>query len=174
MKNKLQDIAKLVAGLKKKFVSTILRVWGATFTGNQKPKATKPNIIECVCPYCNTKAEVVGGQEIYPHRPDLFKKKFWFCRPCDAYVGCHEEKYCGKNGTKPLGTLANKKLRRLRSQVHRHLDPLWRDGIEFSNRKEAYGWLAKMMEIDKKECHIAKFDEVMCLEALVYLEEFEK
>lgn len=56
---------------------------------------------EVKCPYCERHAELVGGEVIYPHRPDLGSKKFWLCTPCNAYVGCH----AGDDGTRPLGRL---------------------------------------------------------------------
>lgn len=58
------------------------------------------------CPYCGKDSVLVNGHVIYPHRPDLLEKKFYWCKPCDAYVGCHP-------GTaNPLGRLANAELRR--------------------------------------------------------------
>lgn len=43
-----------------------------------------------ICPYCGSKTEYVDGTVIYPHRPDLANRKFYICRPCNAYVGCHK------------------------------------------------------------------------------------
>src|SRR5436309_3529676 len=39
------------------------------------------------CPYCGHFARLVGGDVIYPHRPDLSELWFWQCAPCDAHVG---------------------------------------------------------------------------------------
>ena len=41
------------------------------------------------CSYCGNDAELVGGESVYPHRPDLYYLKFYQCLPCDAWVGCH-------------------------------------------------------------------------------------
>lgn len=108
------------------------------------------------CPYCDKPAILVTGKEIYPHREDLYDKKFWSCEPCDAYVGCH------KNSRKhaPLGRLASKNLRQLKSIAHSHFDPIWR-GREMS-RSNAYQYLADRLGIDKRDCHIGMFDENTC------------
>lgn len=72
------------------------------------------------CPYCQGQAELTNGKEIYPHREDLWGLRFWICRPCQAYVGCHRY----GNGQKPLGTPAQAGLRVFRKRVHAHFDPL--------------------------------------------------
>lgn len=107
-----------------------------------------------LCPYCGGGAESVGGDTIYPHRPDLFKKKFWSCGPCGAYVGCH------KGTDRPLGRLANAELRSSKMAAHRAFDPLWRDGP--MKRKAAYAWLTRALGIDGADCHIGMMDVAMC------------
>ena len=106
------------------------------------------------CDYCGNDSELVGGDVIYPHRPDLYQKKFYFCRECRAYVGCHP------NSTKPLGRLANAKLRAAKMKAHAAFDPLWRQGG--MKRNEAYRWLSEMLGIDPSDCHIGMFDVAMC------------
>lgn len=115
------------------------------------------------CDYCGQPAELVGGLVIYPHRHDLRNAKFWRCEPCGAYVGTHA------NSRKhvPFGRLAKPELRALKQQVHAAFDPLWQ-GRETS-RSSAYGWLAEAMGIPHGECHIGKFDEQRCRDALVVL-----
>lgn len=106
------------------------------------------------CPYCNKDVELVYGNIIYPHRPDLYKKLFYLCGPCKAYVGCHP-------GTdKPLGRLANSELRIAKQLAHSSFDPMWRNGKQ--SRSNAYSWLAEKLSIEKKECHIGMFDIEMC------------
>lgn len=118
------------------------------------------------CPYCRNRAELVNGDVIYPRRPDLHDKLLYSCKPCDAYVGCHP-------GTdKPLGTLANADLRRARMAVHSVLDPLWKTG-RFT-RKGAYAWLSKQMNMNKYDCHTAKFDMAQCEKAIAILTEKRK
>lgn len=107
-----------------------------------------------LCPYCMDKTVLVGGDVIYPHRPDLYKKWFYSCRPCGAYVGCHP-------GTKkPLGRLANGELRKAKQEAHAAFDPLWKSGRR--KRKDAYAWLAANIGIDVNDCHIGEFDVKAC------------
>lgn len=108
------------------------------------------------CPYCNNEAKVSSGKEIYPGRYDLYDKKFYLCKPCDARVGCH------KDG-RPLGPLANLTLRRMRSQAHAAFDPIWKDGDV--SRKKAY---EDMSAYFKKEMHIGESDEYTCAQIIKY------
>lgn len=111
-----------------------------------------------ICPYCKNFSEEVTGDIIYAHRRDLHSKKFFQCKLCDAYVGTHL-------GTgQPLGTLANKRLRKLRSLVHASFDMIWQqEGIP---RTVAYEMLAEAMNIPIENCHIAMFDELQCKQAV--------
>lgn len=108
------------------------------------------------CPYCHNPAKLVGGDVIYPHRPDLFAKKFWQCLPCDAYVGTHK----GSKDHQPLGRLANAELRAAKQRAHAAFDPIWKSGA--MSRSEAYGALARLLGIEKKRCHIGWFDVERC------------
>jgi hypothetical protein len=109
--------------------------------------------MEVICDYCGEPAKLVTGRSIYPHRPDLYKKKMWLCEPCDAYVGCHRD-------GKPLGRLANAELRQIRMKTHALFDPVWKSGR--MTRSEAYARLAKKLNIPKKKCHIGMFDVEDC------------
>ena len=115
---------------------------------------TDDRAVHEACPYCGQDTELVTGRQVYPHRRDLWRKQFYVCWPCDARVGCH--------GTtaNPLGRLANKELRNLKSSAHAAFDPLWRD--KGMSRKEAYAWLSNAMEMSRKECHIGMFNEEQC------------
>lgn len=106
-----------------------------------------------VCPYCGEAAVFTTGEEVYPHRPDLHRKRFYLCRPCKAYVGCH------RNG-KPLGRLANAQLRKARIAAHSAFDPFWRSGR--MTRSAAYRWLAKELDLPISKCHIGMFDILDC------------
>lgn len=106
------------------------------------------------CDYCHGQATLIGGNEMYPHRRDLFDKKFWKCEPCQAWVGCHP-------GTvNPLGRLANAELRIAKSRVHAKLDPLWKSGR--MKRKDAYALLAGKLNIAPQNCHVGMFDVPTC------------
>lgn len=109
-----------------------------------------------VCPYCNTKSVLVKGDKIYPYRYDLYNLNFYYCDNghSPAYVGCH------KGTIKPLGRLADTELRKAKSEAHKAFDPIWRNG--FMRRGDAYSWLAKVMGVSKKDCHIGMFDVDQC------------
>ena len=117
-----------------------------------------------VCPYCGNHAHLVNGRVMYPHRPELFEKQFWQCKPCDAYVGCHAPGHQGSDGTKPLGSLANKELRLARRQAHAIFDPFVRQ--KKWSRSQGYAWLSDQLGIKKEACHIAMFDEATCLRVM--------
>ena len=111
------------------------------------------------CQYCNRPTELVGGDIIYEHRPDLKDKKFWICYDCDAYCGCHP-------GTeKPLGSVANATLRTLRGKAHGVFDKQWDTKKQ---RSRSYATMAKALGIPQEECHIGMFNEAQC-EAVIEL-----
>lgn len=110
-----------------------------------------------ICPYCDKPAPLVTGKQVYPYRRDLWKKKFYLCRGCDAYVGCHPK------SERPLGVPANKALRKLRRAAHDAFDPLWRHRMRvFHKRSHAYKWLAESLFIKTSDCHIGQFNEQQC------------
>ncbi len=113
-----------------------------------------------ICPYCNKQAALVTGKEVYPHRKDLWQKKFYQCRDCDAHVGCHP------GTTKPLGTLSNQALRKARMRAHATFDPLWKGRQGGGDRKTAYQWLAMTLGIKRDKCHIGQFTEQQCEETV--------
>ena len=115
------------------------------------------------CPYCGGKAHLRDASSIYHN--NRRKGKIYICENfpnCDSYVGCH------KNTTKPLGRMANKKLRTMKSKAHYYFDPLWKNKV-FSrkkslshNRTRAYQWLAEQLGLPESKCHIGLFDVDMC------------
>jgi hypothetical protein len=121
-----------------------------------------------LCPYCGAPSQLTTGRTIYPHRPDLAEKKFYECRPCEAYVGCHP-------GTdRPLGRLANAELRRWKQRVHAAFDPHWRHSHEPYARSRAYRRLADDLGIPASECHTGMFDVERCRAALTAIASWEK
>lgn len=106
------------------------------------------------CPYCGNPAANVGGDVVYPHRPDLAPKRFWVCLPCDARVGCHG------TSDRPLGRLANAELRQWKMKAHAVFDPIWKE--RRMSRGAAYRWLAEMLGVE--EVHIGEQDVAGCKE----------
>lgn len=136
------------------------KTWGETVLGNilGKTKKFKP---ANYCPYCGKEAKLVTGKETYPHRPDLFSLKFWQCKPCDAFVGCHKPHRLNNFADDvALGKLANFHLRKARSEAHRAFDPIWRSGE--LDRGTAYLWLANALQLPTHLCHIGEFNMENC------------
>lgn len=109
------------------------------------------------CPYCGSEVILKDAEYVYKTPKARSWGKVWVCSnfpACDAYVGCHP------NTTKPLGRLANERLRALKSEAHRQFDPLWKS--HFMSRRQAYSWLADKLNLLPKDCHIGMFDVKMC------------
>ena len=104
-----------------------------------------------VCPYCQMPAELALASD------HLYGRDFgpvWECRPCEAWVGVHP------GTTKPLGTLANAKLRKARRRAHEAFDPLWQAQLRrkpiqrWEARRNWYQWLSHKLNIPFDDCHI--------------------
>src|SRR3990167_2209861 len=105
-----------------------------------------------ICPYCKENAQWVSNEQIYGKR---YGKSYmcYFCKPCDAYVGCHQ------NSKRTLGTMANAELRDWRKKAHSAIDPLWKSGG--ITRQEVY---KKLSDFFGKETHVAESDVEKCKE----------
>lgn len=115
-----------------------------------------------ICDYCNSKVKLVKGDKVHPEISELHDQWFYVCTNCFARVGCH------KNSKRPLGRLADAKLRRYRKMAHDSFDALWKSKL--MKRQAAYEWLAKRLGIPKSKCHIGNFDTDTC-EKVVILSE---
>lgn len=103
------------------------------------------------CPYCKKDAIWTSNDVVYGRK---YGKSFmcYYCKDCDAYVGCH-------NNTKnPLGTMANKVLRKKRMEAHAVIDPIWKN--KQRSRGKVYQMLSDAMGI--KYLHIGSADEKLC------------
>lgn len=99
----------------------------------------------CAC-LKDVEGKLVGGDTIYPHRPDLKRKQFVQCPECGNYVGAYKGR--------PLGSIPTKQLRFLRRKVHEVIDPLWQNG--FMSRDQLYACLSGLM---RKEFHVGEIRE---------------
>lgn len=122
-----------------------------------------------LCLHCKTPARLTDGEEIYPHRRDLWQKPFWICT-CGAYCGCHPGTY------RSLGMPANKETRNARSMLHdRALDPLWKPlpaGERNKRRKQIYAYLGQAMGLPPEQTHTGMWTIEQCREAWKALREF--
>jgi len=113
------------------------------------------------CPYCGKLAEWCSNEKIYGRR---YGKSYmaYYCQPCDAYVGCHN------NTPQALGIMANKELRKLRTDCHKLFDKFW---VGKNARKACYAWLQWKMKLPPNLAHIGMFDKEKCLKLLEILKE---
>jgi hypothetical protein len=112
------------------------------------------------CGECRSGARLTTGEEIYPHRPDLFDKMFWKCDNCGTYCGCH------RNTDRPFGSPANAATRMERSRVHQEFDQMWRQNDMPGARALAYKWLSDALDLPPEQTHIGMFDLKTCRAAL--------
>jgi hypothetical protein len=106
------------------------------------------------CPYCG-KPATYGPNELWYGRRYGKSYMCYFCKPCDAYVGTHQ------NTTKPLGTMANRELRQWRIRAHAVIDALWKE--KGWSRKGVYRYLRKVFG---QEIHIGESDIDTCKKIL--------
>lgn len=89
-----------------------------------------------LCPVDNKPAPWVENKEKYGRN---FGKSYmaYYCKEHDTYVGCHN------NTRRPLGTMADGELRKLRMAVHAKIDPLWKSGEH--RRSDVYQYLSSKL-----------------------------
>jgi hypothetical protein len=98
------------------------------------------------CSECGTISRLTTGEHIYPDRHELHHRYYWKCPNCKAYTGTQYDT------TIPIGTPAGLRTRQSRMDAHFAFDRLWKHG--FMTRSEAYEWLAVVMGLEPKDCHI--------------------
>lgn len=84
----------------------------------------------------------------------------YLCGECEAVVSCHV------NTDLPMGLMADRATRRLRSQAHKQFDKLWQDGL--IDREKAYGELSNHLMLTADQCHIAMFDADKCKATIAF------
>ena len=89
--------------------------------------------INITCPACGSKAYLRPASVVYGDKAPDPDAKYYVCGrypACDCYVAAHRKTML------PMGTLADKALRKKRHDAHVALDSLWKNGV--MSRKEAY------------------------------------
>lgn len=109
---------------------------------------------DMLCPYCKKEAKFGPNEEFYGKR---YGKSYlcYYCLDCRAYVGTHN------NTEKPLGTMANTSLRKMRQHVHGILDPLWKSGK--MSRRSVYQMLSDKLG---RDVHVGWSNEEECKEII--------
>jgi len=87
------------------------------------------------------------------------------------------EKCKGSHGAHPdgapMGTPANWRTRKLRSEAHEMFDRLWRKDAKGSSkmsRSDAYAWMRSALGLDSDSGHISKFDSAQCRKLMAQFE----
>jgi hypothetical protein len=111
------------------------------------------NIYCCECEKY-VAARLTSGTEIYPHRADLRQTPFWVCDHCGNHVGCHHKT---SSPTRPLGVIANGKIKNARKHIHAILDPLWESGR--FKRKQIYRLISDRIGYEYHTAEIRSLDE---------------
>ena len=111
--------------------------------------------IKVRCPYCGSLASKRPARDVYGDKASANKYLYICdCYPrCDAYVAANEKGV-------PMGTLADKNLRKKRIAAHKALDRLWQKG--YMTKEQVYIWLQSKLDMTNTEMHIGKFGEYYC------------
>lgn len=123
--------------------------------GKKNTKKKNVNYAAMRCPYCGGSVILKSADGIYKNNKD--GAMLYVCShypECDTYVRV-------RPGTRiPMGTMADGKLRTLRIATHRQFDKLYKQG--FMTRKEAYMWLAHIIDAPLSQAHIGYLSEYYC------------
>ena len=116
---------------------------------------------------CGSRAYLRPASVVYGDKAPDPDAKYYVCGrypACDCYVAAHRKTML------PMGTLADKALRKKRHDAHVALDSLWKNGI--MSRKEAYRLLQLSMGLPAEDAHIAKFSAARCDEVIALSRRF--
>lgn len=113
------------------------------------------------CVQCSTEvpAEKVTGEQVYPHRPDLYQLVFYKCPVCENFVGTH------KATNEPLGCIPSKQLKQQRMMIHRVLDTLWKERI--ISRRKLYKQISSKLGYEYHTGNIKSIDEAQQVLSIV-------
>jgi hypothetical protein len=109
---------------------------------------------QVLCDECGWPAELVHNIKIYG-RPVGEWEWNWLCTNPHCQAHCETVPHT----TIPKGPLVSPETKRARIQAHAAFDKIW------SNRRErakAYAWLAGMLGIETKDCHMVLFGYQRC------------
>ena len=84
---------------------------------------------------------------------DNFGIRYKCKSPCRGSHGAHPD-------GKPLGTPANSRIRKARSEAHLVFDVLWQSGK--MSRVEAYAWMRSTLRLQPDEAHISSMNVAQC------------
>jgi hypothetical protein len=109
------------------------------------------------CNICGGSVRLVNNETIYG-KPYGKYPYVYYCSACGAYVGVHPD-------NSPLGILADKEMRELRSRCHELFDKTWKNKTQ---RTINYGKLA--MKLRVRKAHFAWMSKEELRKAIKILE----
>jgi hypothetical protein len=83
---------------------------------------------------------------------------------CSKYPGCDAYVRATPGTKTPIGVMANGPLRALRNEAHQHFDRLHLAGI--MTRKQAYEWLACILQAPLSQAHIGNLTDYYCRQVI--------
>jgi len=113
------------------------------------------------CTYCHAPVELTTHFSVYGRNYSDWPYMYRCTNPsCAASVGVHPGTYI------PLGTLADERLRALRTDAKVPFQKLWfTKNSSKINRSRAYNKLAHHLRIPTTKCHFGMFNEQQCRKA---------
>ena len=117
------------------------------------------------CPHCGSTMLLRSADGIYKDNPR--HAMLYVCKQypkCDTYVRTHP------GTTIPVGTPANRELRLLRNEAHKHFDRLYLSGM--MSKQDAYRWLANQLQAPMSQAHIGYLSEYYCKQVIQASREF--
>lgn len=85
--------------------------------------------------------------------------KFYGCSRW-RFTGCKGSHSAHRDTGKPMGVPAKQEVKRARHEAHRVFDEIWTTGR--MSRKRAYQWMQKVLQLTKRDAHIANFSMEQC------------
>lgn len=119
------------------------------------------------CPYCGSRALLRPASVVYGSKAADPAAPYYVCAcypACDSYVAAHRDTRL------PMGTLADRKLRRKRIEAHKAFNRLWETGL--MGKKQAYRWLQAKLDLPEQEAHIGRFSLFRCEQVIRLCEEY--
>lgn len=113
--------------------------------------------VNITCPYCHSPAHLRPASVVYGDRTSDPGAKLYVCArypACDSYVAAHRATLL------PMGTLADKSLRRKRMEAHAALKRVVESGL--MTKKQMYRCIQAEFGLPEPEAHIGKFSEMRC------------
>lgn len=112
------------------------------------------------CPYCGSHSILRSADGIYLDNPN--GTMLYVCKNyprCDAYVRTMP------GSSIPLGTLANRELRAMRTEIHRYFTRFSREG--HMTKDDTYQWLQATLGSPMADAHVGNLAEYECRRVLI-------